>query len=137
MDGEASGEGSAGRRGDPNRYKQIGAGLLMADLRKAVGPTLRAAGFVAVGRSAPDARAPVFVEWGRADELFSIAYERGRDWVRLVAVHVLAGGDDLRTVAETPFDGTLSQAEILARIASFNAEVAGYAQGLGADAPGA
>jgi len=136
MDGEACGEGSAGRRGDPNRYKQLGAGLLMADLRKAVGPTLRAAGFVPVGRSAPGARAPAFVEWGRTDELFSIAYERGWDWVRLVAEHVLAGGDDLRTVAETPFGGTLSQAEILARIASFNAEVVAYVQGLRSDASG-
>lgn len=52
-------------------------------------------------------------------------------------MHVLAGGDDLRTVAEAPFGGTLSQAEILARIASFNVEVVAYVQGLEGDASGA
>ncbi|WP_165245283.1 hypothetical protein [Paludisphaera soli] len=130
MDRETSTGSDRGRRGDPNRYKGIGVGLLLADVRKAVDPALRNVDFHLVGRSPRRARVPQFLEWGRAGELVSISYERGWDWVRLVAVHVSAGGDELRTIAEAPLHGMRSGADFEAVLASFAAAVIAYARSL-------
>ncbi|AMV38540.1 hypothetical protein [Planctomyces sp. SH-PL62] len=137
MDRESCGDDDRGRRGDPNRYKGVGVGLLLADVRDAVDPALRDAGFLLVGRSPRWTRSPQFLDWSRPGELVSISYERSWDWVRLVAVHVSAGGDELRTIASADLHECRSTADVDAVLASFTAAIVNDAhnlRGCGAEA---
>jgi hypothetical protein len=111
---------------DPNRHKN--PGLLLANIRSEIEPTLLAAGFRLVGRNNLYARRAQFIEYARPNELFSVTWDQHE--AILAAELVSEGGDAFREVASAILDGVLSPGEIDDRLAPFMACVQTYLDGL-------
>jgi hypothetical protein len=97
----ASEKESGPGRGDPNAYKN--AGLLLAKIRFDLEPKLLAAGYRAVGRNRRGSRRALFIDFGRADDLFTLSW--AQHGARLAAQLLTESGAHLREIAAVELSG--------------------------------
>lgn len=102
---------------DPNPYKRVGAGLLMAKLRSSLDSDLIAAGFRASDRNDRSARRILYFDYEREQDVFSVRFEHS---VGISAVVLTDMGNTIREIAFIEFGNAVrSPTELEARLDDF------------------